>query len=278
VVFVKKIEFKSSTKILVHSPGGAPGTVDVRVFDAANGSAALRGDEFTFTSSACTDSWTGRTRASDTLTVTPNGILTNLGTLTMDDDSEITGSSATFDNDGTIDSDPGASQTAYIERIQFDNSGVIALDSGTLNDHGPVDLDSGSSFAGSGTLETSGTLSPDVGLSIGSLTLDGGVVAGSKRLIVLDNLNVLAGTIDGVLTNAGSGVVDPSVNLLVYFGTLNNTGTLTLDDGSEISGQGGTFNNSGILDVDPGASGTASTGSSVGSPLSIDVISTGPSS
>ena len=112
--------------------------------------------------------------------------VTNNGTLTMESGSEIYGYGGTgtpvFDNAGNLVANPGSTGTATLYgngELVVNNTGSIQLSSGTLDvQSATLNLNTGSSVSGSGTLEDQGTLGVNTAQSLGnSLSLQGGTLS-----------------------------------------------------------------------------------------------------
>ena len=254
------------------------GTVDSTLDVASGASWSVSSGSDLVIGGKLTNAGTGTLESSAELAVANGATVTNSGTFTMDEGSDLDSNSSTggtFDNTGTLDVAPGASETAYVGEydlgLTVDNSGTIDLVSGTLDDadyagyNNNFDLDSGSSITGSGTFEDSGSLVANAASSVSNLALvSGGTVSGSEVLTVTGDFFPSGGVVEGQLINAGTGTLESSAELAVANGaTVTNSGTFTMDEGSDLdsnSDTGGTFDNTGTLDVAPGASETAYVG------------------
>ncbi|MFZ0668365.1 MAG: hypothetical protein WAM97_21630, partial [Acidimicrobiales bacterium] len=243
-----------------------PDTVTVTgTFTSLGGTTILTGGQLVNQGKGTIDS-------SDQLSVAPDATLTNSGTLTMDEGSDIDGygcsSAGVFNNTGTLDVAPGSSQTAYIGEeecgLTVNNSASIDLQSGTFENEdsdGTFNLNTGSSITGTGTFEDEGDLAANATVSLPNLAIDSGSISGPGTVTVTGTLTLsyanfsgpgtvtvtgtfmaLGGTTiltGGQLVNKGTGTLDSSDGLFLADGaTFTNSGTLTMDQSSTVDGYG----------------------------------------
>jgi hypothetical protein len=144
--------------------------------------------------------------------------VTNAGSFTMDSSSDINAKndvpceSGVFDNTGSVDVAPGTSQTAYFGSqsdtcgLTVNNTGKVKLASGTLevSNGTTLNINTGSSFSGPGTLSDLATVVFNATVSIATLQVSGSAVLAQGVDVDVTSLSVSSGTVQLVAQNAGS--------------------------------------------------------------------------
>ncbi len=227
-----------------------PGTVTI-----ASGATWLIPNSVTVSGGQVVNDGTATVDPSAILSIAPGAVVTNAASFTMDFGSTIEGTyqatcttTVQFSNTGTLVSSPGPLGTAYLGSSPYyclttANAGIIQLSSGTLdvNYNGTLQLNSGSSIAGPGTLADSGSLVVNVDQTIGSMAVSG-TVSGSGTL-----------TVSGTLTTTGGNLSGPGTVTVASGGAWLIPNGATVSGGQVVNDGTATIYPSGVLSIAPGA-------------------------
>jgi fibronectin-binding autotransporter adhesin len=264
----------SGTLILDGSVSGPGGLTVSGTFTSNSGTLAGRGT--TTIASGATLTLTGST-------CVDGGSVINNGTTTLADNTSLNlGEYGTFSNAGTFNSQPQTNGNQIGSCITsngtFSNSGTFevtgtgttTLDGDLLTDSGTIDLtnakgtldndsqlnlESGSSVTGPGTLEDDGTLQADTATTLPNLTLDG-ILDGAGTVTVTGTMSSASATLEIPTTIASGATLTLTGSTCVDGGSVVNDGTTTLADDTSLDlGEYGTFTNAGTFNSQPQADG-----------------------
>ena len=173
-----------------------------------------------------TNAGTASVDATDTLSIGSGATVINKGTMTMDSSSEISGSNTNsfFNNTGTLVVSPGSIGTATLSggALVVNNTGSIQLSSGTFDVRSAtLNLNTGSSVSGAGTLEDQGTLGVNTAQSLANPFVVKGAVTGTGAL-----------TVTGYMTTNGADFEGPDTVGVASGGTWEVASGTTVSGGT----------------------------------------------